>query len=210
MLALTQAMSVYSPTYHAMVFSPAPVASAGAAPAAATTADGKPAAQDEGFFHHLLDVINPLQHLPVISTIYRAITGEHIGTIEKIAGDALYGGLWGAVASVADVAFEAVTGKSVEDTALAWFKGDDKSNVAVASARVTAPTITTDGSLPSSDLPALPSTVAVNIPNGPDITALTGALSAKGVDAETAGRALYAYRRSMGMAAPQPVLASVN
>jgi hypothetical protein len=201
-------MSVYSPTYHAMVFSPTPVTSSAAASTTAT--DGKPAAQDEGFFHHLLDVINPLQHLPVISTIYRAITGEHIGTIEKIAGDTLYGGLWGAVASIADVAFEAVTGKSVEDTALAWFKGDDKSNVAVASARVTAPTITTDGSLPSSDLPALPSTVAVNIPNGPDITALTGALSAKGVDTETASRALYAYRRSMGMAAPQPVLASVN
>jgi hypothetical protein len=188
------------------------VASSGAASATATGADGKPAAQDEGFFHHLLDVINPLQHLPVIGTIYRAITGEHIGNIERIAGDTLYGGLWGAVASVADVAFEAVTGKSVEDTALAWFKSDSKANVAVASAQVTAPTITTDGSLPSSDLPVLPSTatVAANIPNGPDIAALAGALSAKGVDTETAGRALYAYRRSMGMAAPQPVLASVN
>ena len=52
---------------------------------------------EEGFFHHLLDVINPLQHLPVIGTIYRAITGEHIGAVEKIAGDTLYGGLWGAV-----------------------------------------------------------------------------------------------------------------
>ena len=211
-------MSVYSPTYHAMVFSPTPVASAGTAPAAAT-ADGKPAAQGESFFHHILDVINPLQHLPVIGTIYRAITGEHIGTVEKIAGDALYGGLWGAVASVADVAFEAVTGKSVEDTALAWLKDESKPNIAVA--RVTAPNITTDGSLPSSDLPDLPApsptTVAANlpaipngIPNGPDIAALTGALSAKGVDSETAGRALYAYRRSMGMTAPQPVLASVN
>jgi hypothetical protein len=206
-------MSVYSPTYHAMVFSPAPAASAGAAPAAAT--DGKPAEQSESFFHHILDVIHPLQHLPVIGTIYRAITGEHIGTVEKIAGDALYGGLWGAVASVADVAFEAVTGKSVEDTALAWLKDESKPNIAVA--RVTAPSITTDGSLPSSDLPDLPAlpttTVAANIPsisNGPDIAALTGALSAKGVDSETAGRALYAYRRSMGMTAPQPVLASVN
>jgi hypothetical protein len=209
-------MSVYSSTYHAMVFSPAPAASAGTAPAAATAADGKPAEQSESFFHHILDVINPLQHLPVIGTIYRAITGEHIGTVEKIAGDALYGGLWGAVASVADVAFEAVTGKSVEDTALAWLKDESKPNIAVA--RVTAPSITTDGSLPSSDLPDLPAlpittTVAANIPsisNGPDIAALTGALSAKGVDSETAGRALYAYRRSMGMTALQPVLASVN
>jgi hypothetical protein len=182
----------------------------GAAEAVTVSANKADKAGDKGedFFHHILDVINPLQHLPVIGSIYRAITGEHIGTIEKIAGDTLYGGLWGAVASVADVAFEAITGKSVEDTALAWFKGDDKANVAVA--RVTAPSITTDGSLPSSNLPALPATttVAANIPNGPDIAALTGALSAKGVDSETASRALYAYRRSMGM--PQPVFASVN
>ena len=67
-----------------------------------------------------IDVINPLQHLPVIGTIYRAITHEHIGTVEKIAGDTLYGGMWGAVASVADVAFEGITGKSFEDTALAF------------------------------------------------------------------------------------------
>jgi hypothetical protein len=40
--------------------------------------------------------------------------------------------------------------------------------------------------------------------------ALTNALSAKGVDSETAGRALYAYRRSMGLTAPIPVLASVH
>ena len=39
------------------------------------------------------------------------------------------------------------------------------------------------------------------------IAALTSALSAKGVDGDTANRALYAYRRSMGMTA-QPVLAS--
>ncbi len=188
-------MSVYSPVYHAMVSSPA-------GPASVTAAAEKPAAPDEGFFHHLLDVINPLQHLPVIGTIYRAITGEHIGAVEKLAGDALYGGLWGAVASVADLAFEAVTGKSVEDTALAWIKGDDKTN------KVAAPAIAANASLPSSDLPDLPSAVAANMPDG--ATALASALSAKGVDSETAGRALYAYRRSMAMFAPQPVFASIN
>jgi hypothetical protein len=189
-------MSVYSPTYHAMVFSPSPAAAS--------------ANQDEGFFHHLLDVINPLQHLPVVGTIYRAITGEHIGAIEKIAGDTLYGGLWGAVSSIADVAFEGITGKSFEDTAMSWFKGDD--SIKVASAKVVAPSIPAGTSLPSSDLPSLPSDpstqVADNMPAGLDVTALTSALSAKGVDSELAGRALYAYRRAMG--APPPVLASIN
>ena len=47
-------------------------------------------------FHNLLSIINPLEHLPVIGTLYRTITGTHIGVPERIAGDALYGGLWGA------------------------------------------------------------------------------------------------------------------
>jgi hypothetical protein len=206
-------MSVYSIQYHAMVMSPSPagveavtVAANKAAGANAPTASGP----SESFFHHLLDVINPLQHLPVIGTIYRAITGEHIGTIEKIAGDALYGGLWGAVASIADVAFEAVTGKSVEDTAMAWIK--DQGKPAVAANKVAAPDITANASLPGSDLPALPSldVVAANSPYGLDIAALTSSLSAKGVNGDTASRALYAYRRSLGFPVTQPVLASVH
>ncbi len=56
-------------------------------------------------FHNLLGIVNPLQHLPLIGPLYRAITGDKIGTPEKIAGDALYGGLWGAVSGVADAAF---------------------------------------------------------------------------------------------------------
>lgn len=186
-----------------MISSPATAASEAVTVTATKTGGG----DGESFFHHILDVVNPLQHLPVIGTIYRAITGEHIGPVEKIAGDALYGGLWGAVTSVADVAFEAVTGKSVEDTALAWLKGDDAAAVA---SKVTAPVITANAGLPSSQTPDLPAQtqVAANMPQSLDISALTSALSAKGVDNDTAARALYAYRRSMG--APAPLLASVN
>jgi len=49
-----------------------------------------------------------------------------------------------------------------------------------------------------------------NIPGSMDVAALTNALSSKGVDSDTASRALYAYRRSMGLTAPLPVLASVH
>src|SRR5437868_15249190 len=74
-------------------------------------------------FHNLLSIINPLEHLPVIGTLYRAITGTHIGVPERIAGDALYGGLWGAISGAADAVFEAVTGKDVGSTVLALFTG---------------------------------------------------------------------------------------
>ena len=201
-------MSVYSPAYHAMVMSPSPaIGDSVTVTATKTPASG---AEHEDFFHHILDVVNPLQHLPVIGTLYRAITGEHIGPIEKIAGDTLYGGLWGAVSSIADVAFEGITGKSFEDTAMSWIKGDDQ--IKVASRKVEANPLTASFGVPSADMPALPSedmTVASAAPGGADIAALSTALSAKGVDSDMASRALYAYRRSMGVTA-QPVFASVN
>lgn len=164
----------------------------------------------EDFFHRVLDVINPLQHLPVVGTLYRAITGEHIGPVEKIAGDTLYGGMWGAIASVADVAFEQITGKSAEDTVLAWFKPDDAAT-GVASAGI-RPRMAVNAPLPPADMPSRPVDIAdAAQADGPELAALTRSLSARGVDSDTAGRALYAYRRSMGLAVPQtPVVASLN
>lgn len=193
-----QAMSVYSAEYHAMIHSPPSGAEQ------VTVSADKPA--DEGFFHHLLDVVNPLQHLPLVGTLYRAITGEHLDPVEKIMGDTLYGGLWGAVSSIADVAFEGISGKSFEDTVLGWFSHD---GTTVAAAKVTAPAIATNISLPSSDLPMLPGQLAANTPDSSDIIAFGNALSAKGVNGEMAQRAMYAYRRALGQM-PQPVLSSIN
>ena len=207
-------MSVYSPEYHAMVSSPSPAPEkatvTAAAPASTATPTDNSGNQHESFFHHLLDVVNPLQHLPVIGTIYRAITGEHIGAVEKIAGDTLYGGLWGAVSSVADVAFEGITGKSAEDTVLSWFKSDSNTQVAK---QVTAPNIQMAQSLPSANLPDLPSStpsVASNTSNGPDIALLSAALSAKGITGDMAARAIDAYRRAIGTPTQAPVFASLN
>src|SRR5579863_766648 len=90
-------------------------------------------------FHNLLDIINPLEHLPIIGTLYRAITGTHIGIPEKIAGDALYGGLWGAVSGVADAAFEAVTGKDFGSTVLALFTGHHHDTAVASNVAVTPP-----------------------------------------------------------------------
>lgn len=198
-------MSVYNSELHAMVFSPSP-ATEKVTSTATTAQSGN---QDEGFFHHLLDVVNPLQHLPVVGTIYRAITGEHIGPVEKIAGDTLYGGLWGAVSSVADVAFEGLTGKSVEDTVLGWLKGDSNTGVA----KISAPNIQVAQSLPSSDTPSLPSsstTVASSKTDGPDVAMLSASLAAKGITGDMANRALDAYRRAIATPSTTPVFASLN
>jgi hypothetical protein len=98
-----------------------------AVPPAAAKAEPKAEAKSESSFSFgdFLDIINPLQHIPVVSTIYRHLTGDKIGTPEKIAGDALYGGLTGFACSVGDALFTELTGKSVGDTVYAAVIGDD-------------------------------------------------------------------------------------
>ena len=130
-------------------------------------------------FHDLLDIVNPLQHLPVIGTLYRAITGDKMGTVEKIAGDALYGGLWGAVGSVADTAFEAVTGKDFGSTVLAFAEKEL--------------------GIGQQDAPVQVAANAGAAPDSADVVAFGNALAAKGVDSDMASRAMYAYRRSQGL-----------
>ena len=46
----------------------------------------KPFGQDGMTFLDFLDIINPLQHIPLVSTIYRKITGDTIDPASRIAG----------------------------------------------------------------------------------------------------------------------------
>ncbi|HKX11350.1 MAG TPA: hypothetical protein VJN67_24325 [Stellaceae bacterium] len=91
--------------------------------------DGKPHLwAQKGFqFHDLLDAINPLQHLPVISTVYRWITGDTIGNLPRIVGDALYGGIPGFVSGLFGVLVKEETGKDVGEHVVATLFGDSSS-----------------------------------------------------------------------------------
>ena len=71
-------------------------------------------------FLDLLDVVNPLQHLPVVGTIYRALTGDTISDAARMAGGALYGGPLGVIGALANVVVEAESGKDIGDNAMAW------------------------------------------------------------------------------------------
>ena len=76
----------------------------------------------DGFtFLDLLDVINPLQHIPIISTLYRSISGDTIDPGAKIAGGTLFGGPLGAAISALDVAVKHKTGRDITDHAAAFF-----------------------------------------------------------------------------------------
>ncbi len=106
--------------------------------AAENAASGEPQ-EENGFLSFLfgvLDVINPLQHIPVVSTIYRHLTGDEISPMARIAGDALYGGPIGAAVALADVAIESSTGKDIGGNVMAMVTGggDEAPQTMVASA----------------------------------------------------------------------------
>jgi len=60
-----------------------------------------------------IDIVNPLQQLPLIGTIYRELTGDTLDPFSRMAGSTLYFGPIGAAASAANVVMEAFTGKDV-------------------------------------------------------------------------------------------------
>ncbi len=168
----------------------------------------------ESFLGDLLDVINPLQHLPVISTLYRAITGDKIGDVEQVAGDALYGGLVGLGASVANLIFKDATGKNFGDTVLAW--AEDATGIGTGSSQPTAvaanppaapaassqvPTQTAASQAPAAVTPAQ-STALPTVLTDP--AAFMDAVKAHGIDPSLGMRAMDAYEKSLGLSAPQP------
>ncbi len=87
-----------------------------AATAVATSASAPPASPSTGLLGHalwsqggfsfkdLLDIVNPLQHIPVVGSIYRYLTGDEPAAGTRIIGDALYGGPIGFGVSVASTA----------------------------------------------------------------------------------------------------------
>jgi len=81
---------------------------------------------DDGFtFGDFVDAINPLQHIPVVSTAYRAITGDELDPGSRLTGGTLYGGPIGLAASAFNVILEHNTGKDSGEHVLAWFDGDE-------------------------------------------------------------------------------------
>lgn len=86
---------------------------------------------DDGLsFWDILDVINPLQHIPVLSTLYRTITNDQIDPAAKMVGGALYGGSIGLVSSIVDVVINFGTGKDLGGHALTLMRPElAKSNL---------------------------------------------------------------------------------
>lgn len=97
--------------------------------------------KDELTFGDLLSVINPLQHIPVVSTLYRWITGDTIKPAARVVGGALYGGPIGLVGAAFNAIVEEVKGRDIGAQIVALVVPDRKpaEDSAPAAVAVVAP-----------------------------------------------------------------------
>ena len=94
-------------------------------PEVTVTAKATKSADDEPFsFWDMLDLINPLQHIPGVNTIYRELTGDTIKTPVKVIGATILGGPIGFAVAMADAAVTKSTGKDIGQHAMAMFNGN--------------------------------------------------------------------------------------
>ncbi len=68
------------------------------------------------------DLINPLQHIPVVSSIYRAMTGDEINAGARLIGGGILGGIPGLVGSAANIVLEEATGADAGETVMSALK----------------------------------------------------------------------------------------
>jgi hypothetical protein len=62
---------------------------------------------DDGLsFRDVLDLVNPLQHIPIVGNLYRKLTGDTLDPALRVAGGALFGGPLGALLSVGSLVVE--------------------------------------------------------------------------------------------------------
>ncbi len=72
-----------------------------------------------------MDVINPLQHVPVISDLYRSMTSDKIAAGVRISSGTLSGGLLGFLRALANKVIEETAHKDIAGNLLVQFSGGD-------------------------------------------------------------------------------------
>ncbi|MGH1374941.1 MAG: hypothetical protein ACRBCK_01225 [Alphaproteobacteria bacterium] len=75
-------------------------------------------------FWDFVDMVNPLQHIPIVNYLYREITGDEIKPIGKIVGGGLYGGPIGAASGLMNAVIEDGTGKDIVGNAMRVVRHD--------------------------------------------------------------------------------------
>ncbi|MBL4775491.1 MAG: hypothetical protein JKY87_05495 [Mariprofundus sp.] len=168
MQAISQAIGTFSPirasTRNAVAPKPIPEAIQAQALKAEAVKETGMWENDSFSFWDIIDAINPLQHIPVLSTLYRKITGDEMGYAARISGASLYSGLFGSlisglISAVANVFVDSTTGKDIGEHVMASL-----TPAQAHSATSTQPRQTTATVLSSSGSAAITAQQATSLP----------------------------------------------
>lgn len=201
-----------------------PAVAAATLPSRAVTGDGPSADRLDGYgeqslsFGDFLSIFNPLQHIPVVGSIYRAITGDTIAPAARVIGGGLFGGPMGLIASAFNAIIEQTTGSDLGEKALALVMPnsggpapaspqyaalpDAKANSAAPTEEVTTPTAADEPADPPVTLAS--SEAGAELPIFARTTPRTGAPGTPNAK----GLTLADYRAAMGQ--PMPVIDSMR
>lgn len=126
-------------------------------------------------FADFIDIINPLQHLPVIGTLYRELTGDTMSETARMAGGVVWGGPAGLVGALANTITERESGGDLGATALAMARGG------VAGDDPAAPAADPATALASAPTSAIPTPLG---PPSPAVAQFAAAAPSGGADAQ--------------------------
>ena len=165
-------------------------------PAAAATA-AKPPARDGFSFHSILSAMNPLQYLPIVGPVYRALTGDVIPEAVRDGGSMLVSGLLGGpiglITNIAVTIAEKITGIDPEKIVAAQFHTAPAVPARTSSpppATAVAPVLAL--SVPALSVPAVSgpaasgSAVSISAASGP-VALSTAQLAEYGVQSDPSG-----------------------
>lgn len=163
-------------------------------PATAVAGDGF-WGNDAFTFDDVIDLINPLQHLPILSSIYRGVTSDEISNGAQIAGGSLFGGPIGMFSTAVSVMFEEAPGGDVIDQVAPLFDGDRDDGGAGA------PAVCAMAAGSSETLNRATGTIAPTVaPEAAPVVALAAATDEKVPEAPEAG----VWLSSIPMSSPRP------
>lgn len=152
-------------------------------------------------FGDVIDLINPLQHIPIVSSIYRALTGDQISDPMRILGGALYGGVVGFAANLAYTVVDEASGGHLEEKAMASLgigeePAEESADTAVASTEQHDPTASQQSAapvspdsgpritIPAPPLPTVGNNMAAGVNSSPLGAAMTPVLPVNGGSSE--------------------------
>lgn len=151
----------------------------------------------------VLDVVNPLQHIPGISDLYQTLTGDRPSKMAQVLGGFMYGGISGGLLAHAETLYESATNETpAASIKNALLNKKDEALAAAATPPVETTAAPISAATPKTFINALPGNAAALVQASPsqlaglvrDYTTASGSAAAAVSVPDAMANALDKYR----------------